>query len=414
MDGGVGGIAGAAGTGPGPDADAAATGGTRTDAGTSTGTGTGPAAPAQAGTAATAETETGVPALDAGGTDRLAGVSGPQPVEASPTEYLFFFLGLLPTLIAAARIYLIAHGDRATMLELLRTLNVSALVLDTFIRFIGVIGCAVSAFLLARRLLERRASPPRSWLRRVIWDHRRATVWLLAGVFAVFLSTTYWEEFYDTEHRTTVRPIDLSRIYAWLAVLYVVRAGAISLWRWYGSHRRQAGTTAAGPDTTTEPATPASPPPGTSAHSPWRPWGVATYTLLPVTVLMTWSLLQQSDDRMWLPAKVITVDRVPTVVRNEHIPQDRHFPYLNVQHGDLYTFVGYALDDNGTSTTVLSSRGILITLDDKSIVDQESCQYEPTYDVADDTPFIDRAFNRDDKWNPSFTCEQLLDKVVGP
>lgn len=408
MDGGVGDIAGAAGTGPGPAAAEAATTGSQTDAGTGTGTGTGPAASTQPGP--------GASTVGADAPGHLAGAD-PQPVEASPTEYLFFFLGLLPTVIAAARIYLIAHGDRATMLELLRTLNVSALMLDTFIRFIGVIGCAVSAFLFARLRLELPAAPPRSWLRRIIWNHSRATNWLLAGVFTVFLSSTYWEEFYDTDHRTSVRPIDLTRIYAWLAVLYVVRAGIISAWRWWGSRRRQAAeaaAAAAGPDTTGEPAVPSSPPPEQQLRSPWRLWGVATYTLLPVAVLMTWSLLQQSDDRMWLPARVITVDKVPTVVTNEHIPQDRHFPYLNVQHGDLYTFVGYILDDDGTSTTVLSSRGILITLDDKTLVDQEFCQYEPTYDVTDDTPFIDRAFNRDDKWNPSFTCEQLLDEAVGP
>jgi hypothetical protein len=201
-------------------------------------------------------------------------------VEASPTEYLFFFLGLLPTVIAAARIYLIAHGDRATMLELLRALNVSALMLDTFIRFIGVIGCAVSAFLFARLRLEHPAAPPRSWLRRIIWTHSRATIWLLAGVFTVFLSSTYWEEFYDTDHRTTVRPIDLTRIYAWLAVLYLIRAGIISFWRWWGSRRRQAAAAAAGPDTTSEPAAPApsSPLPGQHVRSPWRLWGVATYS----------------------------------------------------------------------------------------------------------------------------------------
>jgi hypothetical protein len=354
------------------------------------------------------------------GPDHLAG-GDPGEREASLTEYLFFFLGLLPTLIAGVRIYLIAHGDRTTMLELLGTLNVSALVLDTFIRFIGVIGGAVTAFLLARLLLERPESPPRSWLRRVIWDHRRPARWLLAGTFAAFISTAYLEEFYDADNKWTWQPVDLFRIYAWLAVLYVGRALAVRAWRRRSASRQPslagttAGTTVGTTDGTTDDTgdpdraqTPAAP-----ARSPWRLWGVATYTLLPVAVLMTWSLLKQSDDRMWLPAQVITLDGVPAPVTQEGIQQDPDFPHLNVEHDGHYTFVGYVLDDDGTSETILSSNGVLLTADSKHVVDQEFCQYEPTHDVADDTPFIDRMLNHDDSWNPGFTCEDLLKKVVG-
>ncbi|MEU7054446.1 hypothetical protein [Streptomyces sp. NPDC046197] len=355
------------------------------------------------------------------GPDHLAG-GDPGQGEAGLTEYLFFFLGLLPTLIAGIRIYLIAHGDRTTMLELLGTLNVSALVLDTFIRFIGVIGGAVTAFLLVRLLLERPESPPRSWLRRVIWNHRRPALWLLAGTFAAFISTAYLEEFYDADNRWTCQPVDLFRIYAWLAVLYVGRAPAVRAWRRRSASRRPSldGTTAGTTDSTTagttagigapdQAQTPAAP-----ARSPWRLWGAATYTLLPVAVLMTWSLLKQSDDRMWLPAQVITLNGVPALVTQEGIQQDPKFPHLNVEHDGHYTFVGYVLDDDGTSETVLSSNGVLLTADSKDVVDQEFCQYEPTHDVADDTPFIDRMLNHDDSWNPGFSCEDLLKKVIGP
>ncbi|MER6126703.1 hypothetical protein ABT173_29660 [Streptomyces sp. NPDC001795] len=346
------------------------------------------------------------------GPDHLAG-GDPGQGEASLTEYLFFFLGLLPTLIAGTRIYLIAHGDRTTMLELLGTLNVSALVLDTFIRFIGVIGGAVTAFLLVRLLLERPESPPRFWLRRVIWAHRRPALWLLAGTFAAFISTAYLEEFYDADNKWTWQPVDLFRIYAWLAVLYVGRALAVRAWRRRTASRRPSpdGTTAGTTDDSGDPdqaRTPAAP-----ARSPWRLWGVATYTLLPVAVLMTWSLLKQSDDRMWLPAQVITLDGVPALVTQEGIRQDPEFPHLNVEHDGHYTFVGYVLDDDGTAETILSSKGVLLTTDSKHVVDQEFCQYEPTHDVADDTPFIDRMLNHDDSWNPGFTCEDLLKKVIG-
>lgn len=354
------------------------------------------------------------------GPHHLAG-SDPGRGEASLTEYLFFFLGLLPTLIAGTRIYLIAHGDRTTMLELLSTLNLSALVLDTFIRFIGLIGGAVTAFLLVRLVLERPESPPRSWLRRVIWDHRRPALWLLAGIFVAFISTAYVEEFYDADNKWTWQPVDLLRIYAWLAVLYVGRALAVRLWQRGSASRRPGldGTTARATvgtadgttDDTGDPEqaqTPAAP-----DRSPWRLWGVATYTLLPVAVLMTWSLLNQSDDRMWLPAQVITLDSVPALVRQEGIQQDPDFPHLNVEHDGHYSFVGYVLDDDGTSETMLSSNGVLLTADSKHVVDQEFCQYEPTYDAADDTPFIDRVLNHDDSWNAGFTCEDLLRKVIG-
>ncbi|MGW3205717.1 hypothetical protein [Streptomyces sp. NPDC001135] len=346
------------------------------------------------------------------GPDHLTG-SDPGQGEAGLAEYLFFFLGLLPTLIAGTRIYLIAHGDRTTMLELLGTLNVSALVLDTFIRFIGVIGGALTAFLLMRLLLERPESPPRTWLRRVIWDHRRAALWLLAGTFAAFISTAYLEEFYDTDNKWTWQPVDLFRIYAWLAVLYVGRALALRAWRRRSTSRRPSldGTTDGTTEDTCAPdpaQTPAAP-----ARSPWRMWGVATYTLLPVAVLMTWSLLKQSDDRMWLPAQVITLDRVPAVVVQEGIRQDPDFPHLNVEHDGHYTFVGYVLDDSDTTETILSSNGVLLTTDSKRVVDQEFCQYEPTHDVAEDTPVIDRILNQDDSWNPGFTCEDLLKKAIG-
>ncbi|MGW7527933.1 hypothetical protein [Streptomyces sp. NPDC054783] len=307
------------------------------------------------------------------------------------------------------------------MLELLATLNVSALVLDTFIRFIGVIGGAVTAFLLARLLLERPESPPRSWLRRVIWDHRRAALWLLAGTFAAFISTAYLEEFYDADNEWTWQPVDLFRIYAWLGLLYVGRALAVRGWRRRSAFRRPStdGTTADATVATTDGTrddtgdpdqarTPAAP-----TRSPWRMWGVATYTLLPVAILMTWSLLKQSDDRMWLPAQVITLDGVPAVVEQEGIQHDSDFPHLNVEHDGRYTFVGYVLDDSDTSETILSSNGVLLTADSKHVVDQEFCQYEPTHDVGDDTPFIDRILNHDDSWHPGFTCEDLLKKVVG-
>ncbi|MFD8390787.1 hypothetical protein ACFV2N_16630 [Streptomyces sp. NPDC059680] len=378
---------------------------------------------------ATADTETGSGNTDphaqpdpGDGPERLAGGDQAQG-EASLAEYLFFFLGLLPTLIAGTRIYLIAHGDRTTMLELLATLNVSALVLDTFIRFIGVIGGAVTAFLLARLLLERPESPPRSWLRRVIWDHRRAALWLLAGTFAAFISTAYLEEFYDADNKWTWQPVDLFRIYAWLGLLYVGRALAVRAWRRRSVFRRPSpdGTTADATVATTDGITDDTDTvgpdqartPGAPTRSPWRMWGVATYTLLPVAILMTWSLLKQSDDRMWLPAQVITLDGVPAVVEQEGIEHDPDFPHLNVEHDGRYTFVGYVLDDSDTSETILSSNGVLLTADSKRVVDQEFCQYEPTHDVGDDTPFIDRILNHDDSWHPGFTCEDLLKKVVG-
>ncbi|MFF3915873.1 hypothetical protein ACFYZB_20720 [Streptomyces sp. NPDC001852] len=352
------------------------------------------------------------------GPDHLAG-GDPGQGEASLAEYLFFFLGLLPTFISGTRIYLIAHGDRTTMLELLGTLNVSALALDTFIRFIGVIGGAVTAFLLVRLILERPESPPRSWLRRVIWDHRRPALWLLGGTFAAFISTAYVEEFYDTDHKWTWQPVDLFRIYAWLAVLYVGRALALCAWRRRSASRRpspdgtSADTTAGITDGTTDDRgdpdqaqTSAAP-----TRSPWRMWGVATYTLLPVAVLMTWSLLKQSDDRMWLPAQVITLDSVPAVMKQEGVQQNPEFPHLNVEHDGHYTFVGYVLEDNDTSETILSSNGVLLSVESKRVVDQEFCQYEPTHDAADDTPLIDRILNHDDSWNPGLTCEDLLKKT---
>ncbi|WP_055492541.1 hypothetical protein [Streptomyces sp. TP-A0356] len=319
----------------------------------------------------------------------------------------------MPTLIAGIRIYLIAHGDRTTMLELLDTLNVSALMLDTFIRFIGVIGGAVTAFLLVRLVLERPESPPRSWLRRVIWDHRRPALWLLAGTFAAFISTAYLEEFYDADNKWAWQPVDLFRIYAWLAALYVGRALAVRAWRRRSASRRQSldGTTGGTTDDTGDPNQ--AQPPAAPARSPWRLWGVATYTLLPVAVLMTSSLLKQSDDRMWLPAQVITLDGVPAPVTQEGIQQDPEFPHLNVEHDGHYTFVGYVLADDGTSETILSSNGVLLTADSKHVADKEFCQYEPTHDVADDTPFIDRMVNHDDSWNPGFTCADLLKKDIG-
>ncbi|MBM9510571.1 hypothetical protein [Actinacidiphila acididurans] len=329
----------------------------------------------------------------------------PTPEEApsgSVTEYLFFFLGLLPTLISAVRIYLIAHGDRSTMLELLRTLNVTALMLDTFIRFIGVIGMAVTAFLFLRL----RRLPPTTirpaWLRRIVSAHRRTALWLLAGTFTIFLSSAYEEEFFDADNKLSWTPDDLLRIYAWLLVIYVVRALAILTRRRYLAYRAER---------TEEPTEQA---PASPARNPWLPWrGVATYTLLPVAVLMTWSLLKHTDDRMWLPSQVITIDHNPAAFTDQQIRRDADFPYLNGRDMDgHFSFVGYVLDDNGTSQTILSSNGVLVTVGEDAITSHEACQYEPTYDVRADTPFVDRLLNHDDRWHPAPTCEDLLRKVL--
>jgi hypothetical protein len=42
----------------------------------------------------------------------------------------------------------------------------------------------------------------------------------------------------------------------------------------------------------------------------------------------------------------------------------------------------------------------------------EACQYEPTRDRVDDEPFIDRVFNRADKWHPAPACEALLRTIL--
>jgi hypothetical protein len=336
----------------------------------------------------------------------------PEEASGSVTEYLFFFLGLLPTLIAAVRIYLIAHGDRSTMLELLRTLDVTALMLDTFIRFIGVIGMAVTAFLFLRLLRLPATTIRPAWLRRIVSAHRRTALWLLAGTFAIFLSSAYEEEFFDADNKLSWTPDDLLRIYAWLLLIHVVRALAILARRRYLAYRAERTAAATAPEQT-PPDSPA-PTPAPPARNPWLPWrGVATYTLLPVAVLMTWSLLKHTDDRMWLPSQVITLSRTPAAFTDQQIHSDADFPYLNGQDKDgHFSFVGYVLDDNGTSQTILSSNGVLVTVGEDAITSHEACQYEPTYDVRADTPFVDRLLNHDDRWHPAPTCEDLLRKVL--
>ena len=143
-------------------------------------------------------------------------------MESGLREYLIFVLGLVPVVIAMLRVVFTAQGDSATLYTLVQTLNVPALVLGTYARFIGVLGLGLTLPLLLRnRTRAGRVKPIRMG----------STGWtVLPIVFLCSVACVYPEQILDTTV-PGLEPADIVRAAGWGAAVYLVARLLLKQWR---------------------------------------------------------------------------------------------------------------------------------------------------------------------------------------
>jgi len=314
-------------------------------------------------------------------------------------ELVTLFFGLVPVTIGAMRIYLMSQGDSGTMLLLVRTLDVQALFLGTFIRFIGVFGTASAAYLFCRvfwpRLaaafhpvaddpgsasgasLSRRAAPGR-------W--RWGAFSILMVVFVISVGALYPEQILDGSNNSW-GPVDIVRSLGWSLVIYVaLRYAAFNLLYLVSDRIFRRGQASGSPEVSWRRRQLLFKVPGNAVDglSHFKP---EVFVLLPAVLLLFWSYLV-TNDRMWLPAEVVTVRSAPAGLSPVKDP--------NLQGGDTpvvhsdrsASFIGFVLESDELETTILRPGGGVVVVPRESVVAQQPCQFEPDFDPGEDRPLI--------------------------
>ena len=318
-------------------------------------------------------------------------------------ELFVLFFGLVPVTIGAMRIYLMSQGDSATMLLLVRTLDVQALFLGTFIRFIGVFGVASAAYLFCRVFWPRLAAAfhpadpnpapnpaPASGPARPRQARPKRWRWgafsVLVVVFAISIGTLYPEQILDTSNASW-GPVDIVRALIWSSVTYAtLRYAAFNLLYLASDRIFRRGRDSGTPEEKWRPQqlwfkVPADAVDGLSHFKP------EVFVLLPAVLLLFWSYLV-TDDRMWLPADVVTVHSAPAGLSPAKDPALRGGD-TPVSHADgSVSFTGFVLENDMLDTTILRPGGGVVVVPRVSVVDQQPCQFEPDFDPGEDRPLI--------------------------
>lgn len=299
-----------------------------------------------------------------------AGAAGTADTEASGTgdrsprsvvrDNLIFFLGLVPLVIAAMRVYLMGQGDVSVILTLIKTLDVKQLILGTFIRFIGLFGVATTGYIFARIAWPRLVSRPDPAL--------SGAGIVLATVFLAGLGCVYPEQVWDSSNPAW-GPVDVVRSVIWVIVGFVFLRLA-----WFAILRFVPDQSGEGRTLTLRRA----------LRGFWRP---ETLLLGPVVLFLFWTYLV-TNDRMWMPAQVIVVKSgviaTPTAA-------DRNKLYAVPLDTGSVAFVGYVVADDGTQQTVVRpSGGVLYIKDADLVATSVPCQFEPDFDPNDDAPLMTR------------------------
>ena len=111
------------------------------------------------------------------------------------------------------------------------------------------------------------------------------------------------------------------------------------------------------------------------------------FILVPAVLLLFWSYLV-TDDRMWLPAEVVTVRSVPTGLSPAKDPNLRGGD-TPIAHADgSASFIGFVLESDMLETTILRPGGGAVVVPRDWVVDQQPCQFEPDFDPGVDRPLI--------------------------
>lgn len=300
-------------------------------------------------------------------------------------DNLIFFLGLVPLVIAAMRVYLMGQGDVGVILTLIKTLDVKQLFLGTFIRSIGLFGVATTGYIFARIAWPRLVAKPDSAL--------SGAGLVLATVFLAALGCVYPEQVFDSSNPAW-GPVDVVRSVLWVVVGFVVlRLGWLGILRLLpdngsGQGRRKL----------------------TLRRVLRGLWRAETLLLGPVILYLFWTYLV-TNDRMWVPAQVIVVK---SGVVATPTPADRNKLFAVAIGTKSVAFVGYVLADDGTQQTVVRPSGGVLYIKDADVVETSvPCQFEPDFDPGDDAPLITRMpeFPRIQGKNETPQCDAVLGRV---
>lgn len=314
-------------------------------------------------------------------TDDPADALSSEPPARAVREHLVFFLGLVPFAIAAMRVYLMAQGDLAMMMTLVKTLDVGALVLGTFIRFIGIFGVVSIAYAGSRLYWPQLTGKSE---RRIGWSGLSVLVLLLLAA----VGCLYPEQLLDSGSRS-LGPVDLVRAFGWTVAGYVVlrvlRFGVLGPPGHVGRHEK----------------------------SLWRQvfdrksvLKAEVLLVAPAVLLLFWQYLI-TNDRMWLPPQVVVLRTAPAELTAQ--PPSGVDPVVVRPGGDV-AFIGYVVEADLVETTIVRPGGGVVVVRRDAVADLLTCQYEVDFDPGDDAPLISRlpGFGRvaDGRQNP--VCATLL------
>ena len=306
---------------------------------------------------------------------RLGEPVGPEGF--SLKEYLIFLLGLVPVAIAVMRVVLMAQGDTATLYTLIRTLDVQGLIIGTYGRYVGVLGAGTALTVLAFHFRRVRDNEP-----------GLKSVGLAVAVIGLLISVAciYPEEIADTSVRS-LRPVDILRASFWACVLYwLVRLAPrwldrLAQVRWPAGLKWLARLV--------EWLRPVAGAGRRAKQIGRRP--AETIIMIATVVLLVWPYLL-TNERVWIPAEVITVSR-PSRSIAEELPPISKSSRLSSRDGILNSdlssftlrhrrreFTGYVLDENLTDLTIMTAVGRLVILPIDDVVTRSPCQFESDFD----------------------------------
>jgi hypothetical protein len=314
-------------------------------------------------------------------------------------ELVALFFGLVPITIGAMRIYLMSQGDSGTMLLLVRTLDVQALFLGTFIRFIGVFGTASAAYLFCRVFWPRlaaafhpavdspgSASGAASSRRVGPGRWRWGAFSILVVVFAISVGALYPEQILDGSN-TSWGPVDIVRSLVWSLVIYVtLRYAAFNFLYLVSDRIFRRGRASGSPEASWRRRQLLFKVPGDAVDglSHFKP---EVFILIPAVLLLFWSYLV-TNDRMWLPAEVVTVRSAPAGLSPARDANLRGGDTPVVHSDGSTSFIGFVLESDELETTILRPGGGAVVVPRASVVDQQPCQFEPDFDPGVDRPLI--------------------------
>ncbi|WEO93399.1 hypothetical protein A6P39_004820 [Streptomyces sp. FXJ1.172] len=343
-------------------------------------------------------------------------------------EHLIFFLGLVPTAIAVMRVYLMAQGDSGTILTLIQTLDLRSLVLGTFARFIGLFGVTTTVYVFSRvfwpRIRHGRApAGPAGQDARVGRRWGSSGFGLLALIFLASVGCLYPEQLLDITS-PSAGPVDLARAVGWTVGVYLVLLGGFQilqrtsdrLWRTAAEDDAQQSTrtrvAARGRDTLRRCVNAAA---GLSDNV-LRLYKPEFFLVAPAVLLLFWAYLV-TNDRMWLPAEVVTLSSEPAgmrdsdgaVVTAEPGHRSSYDPVLRREHGRV-AFIAYVIDSDMVEETLLRPGGGIVVVHRSDVVDVATCQLEPDFDPGDDAPFLTHlpGFHAADFARETPICDDVL------